>query len=62
MSSEVERKIDEVLSRLEAIEKLLTLGEARPERDELEVIEEYLKEKEKGETERIPLEAALNEL
>ncbi len=62
MTSEVERKIDEVLSRLEAIEKLLTLGEDRPERDELEVIEEYLKEKETGDTERIPLEAALNEL
>jgi len=62
MASEVEKKIDEVLSRLEAIERLLTIGEAVPEQDELEVIEDYLKRKEKGKTELIPLEGALNEL
>jgi len=62
MASEVEKKIDEVLSRLEAIERLLTMEEAVPERDELEVIEEYLRRKDAGEVEAVSLEDALNEL
>ncbi len=62
MASEVEKKLDEVLYRLENIERLLTIGESLPEEDELRVIEEYLKRKRKGEVELIPLEEALNEL
>jgi len=62
MASEVEKKIDEVLSRLEAIERLLTMEETVPERDELEVIEEYLRRKDAGEVEAVSLEDALNEL
>lgn len=62
MASEVEKKLDEVLYRLENIERLLTIGESLPEEDELRVIEEYLKRKRNGEVELIPLEEALNEL
>ncbi len=62
MASEVEKKLDEVLYKLENIEKLLAIGEALPEEDELRAIEDYLKRKNRGEVEMVPLEEALNEL
>ena len=62
MESETEKKLDEVLHRLQNIERLLTIGEALPEDDELKLIEDYLKRKRAGEVEAVPLEEALDEL
>ena len=62
MTSEVEKKLDEVLYRLENIERLLMIGEDIPEEDELKVIDDYLRRKSRGEVELVPMEEALDEL
>ncbi|MCD6275430.1 MAG: hypothetical protein J7J42_01660 [Thermoplasmata archaeon] len=46
---ELEKKIELILNKLERIEAILLMEEVEPEKDELEVIKEYLEKKKKGE-------------
>jgi len=62
MGSEVEKKLDLVLKKLEHIEKLLAIGEGLPDKDELKAIELYLKQKQAGDLDLIPLKAVFNEI
>ena len=62
MGSDVEKKLDLVLKKLEHIEKLLAIGEGLPERDELKAIEGYLKQKRAGDLELVPVKAVFNEV
>lgn len=59
---ELEKKIELILNKLERIEAILLMEEVEPEKDELEVIKEYLEKKKKGELELIPLEEALRDV
>ena len=60
MDSNIEEKIDLVLSKLSQIRQLLTLAESIPEEDELKAIKEYLEKKRQGRLDLVPLEEALN--
>jgi len=59
---ELEKKIELILNKLERIEAILLMEEVEPEKDELEVIKEYLEKKKKGELELTPLEEALRDV
>ena len=62
VGSEVERKLDLVLRKLEHIERLLALGEEVPEEDELEAVTAYLKQKQRGKTTLVPWKTVPNDL
>ena len=62
VGSEVEKKLDLVLRKLEHIEKLLALGEEVPEEDELDAITAYLERRRSGKVDLVPWKAVLNDL
>ena len=56
----IEEKIDLVLTKLNQIERLLTMAESIPEEDELKAIKEYLEKKRQEKLDFVPSEEALN--
>lgn len=58
----IEMKLDEVIRRLDHVEKLMVTGEAFPDNEELKAIKDYFKREKQGETYFISLQEIDNEL
>jgi hypothetical protein len=58
----LDMKLDEVIRRLDHMEKLLVLGEIFPDDDELKAIKDFFIREKQGETEFCSLQEIDNEL
>lgn len=58
----IDMKLDEVIRRLDHVEKLILMGDAFPDDEELKAIRDYLLREKQGETDFISLQEIDNEL
>ncbi len=61
-SEDLEKKMDLVLSKLDHIERMLSIEESIPEEDELEAILDYIRRKKAGKLEFHRLEDVIDDI